>query len=403
GAELHQVASESAVQPGTFYADYAGNRLVIGSNPVGHEVRGSDLAQAVKVSTSNVTLRGFGVRRYATSLPLIGTVRIDGNNNVLRDLVITDNATQGLSFRQSGNLVDHLAVTYNGMTGIHANVADGLTIRNSVVDHNNAQQFNAAPSAAGAKITRSRHLTITNDSFDDNAAAGLWFDQCDVYFTVANNSFQGDYIAVQLEMADTGIVANNVFRSGKYGLYVFDTGNVGVCNNSFADHSVGAVLMSQDQRRQSDPTAYQRDGDSRYPPGDATNPWLLRNVVVANNMFISDSTAGMFQVYALDKRTNIPADAMNLTISGNYFRHRDTSAQPSMVGWGGSDNVTVTRYESPDALSTAKNGKWRNAQAPTGMQAAARITVDQSIASPLPGDVAAAVGQPAGTQHIGTF
>lgn len=403
GTELRQVGAESAVGPGTFYVDYAGDRLVVGTDPVGHQVRASDLAQAIKISASGVTLRGFGVRRYATPLPLIGTVRVDGTRNVLRDLVVTDNATQGVSFRQSGNLVDHLTVTYNGMTGIHANVADALTIRNSVIDGNNAEHFNPAPSAGGAKITRSRHLTVLNNSFDDNGAPGLWFDQCDVYFTVAGNSFQGDYIGAQLELADTGVVANNTFRGGKYGLYVFDTGNVRVYNNSFANHPVGAVLMSQDQRRQADPTAYRRDGDSRYPMGDSTNPWLLRNVVVANNLFPSDGTSGMFQVYALDKRTNVPADDMNLTITGNYFRHRDTSAQPTMVGWGGSDNVTVIRYETPDKLSAEKNPSWSNGQAAAGVLRPSTAQVDDSIAAPLPADIASVVGQPAGARHIGPF
>ncbi len=403
GTELRQVGAESAVGPGTFYVDYAGQRLVLGSDPNGHEVRASDLAQAIKVSAPNVTLRGFGVRRYATALPMLGTVRLEAAGNLLRDMVVTDNATQGVSIRGAGNRLEHDTVTANGMTGVHANVADGLTIRDSVLDDNNAQAFNQAPSAAGVKVTRSRHLTIVNDSFDGNGATGLWFDQCDVDFTVANNSFQGDFIGVALELADTGIVANNVFRGGKYGLYVFDTGNVKVYNNSFADHPIGAVLMSQDQRRQDDPAAYQRDGDSRYPMGDATDPWLLRNVTVADNFFPSDGTDGMFQVYALDKRTNTPADAMHLTISGNYFRHRDSGSQPSMVGWGGPDNVTVTRYETPSALASAKDSSWRNGQAPAAGGRSFDSSMDDSIAVPLPSDVASAVGEPAGTRHVGPF
>ncbi len=47
---LRQVASESLVVAGTFYADYAGHRLVIGSDPAGKQVRASDLEIALTVT-----------------------------------------------------------------------------------------------------------------------------------------------------------------------------------------------------------------------------------------------------------------------------------------------------------------------------------------------------------------
>jgi len=400
GQQLTQVGSASAVKAGTFYVDYGSHTLVVGSNPSGHDVRASDLDQAFKVLAQGVTLQGFGVRRYATSLPELGTVRMQGGNNTVRDLVVTENATQGISFRDSNNLVDHVTSTDNGMVGVHANQADHLTIRNSVIDANNAQRFNAAPCAAGVKITRSRNLTIVNNEFADNLANGLWFDMADVGFVVANNTFRDNLTGAELELADTGIVANNVFDGGTYGLYIYDTGNVKVFNNSFTNNAVGSIFMSQDARRQSNSNDYNSMGDKRYPMGDPTDPWLLRNINVANNLFIRSSHGGMFEVYALDKATNIPADKMNLRISGNEFTYRDTSAQPSMVGWGGGDNKTVIRYETPDALAAAKNSSWTNIQ--DGAGGVARLA-KQDVPTPLPSDVATAVGQVTGALHIGPF
>jgi hypothetical protein len=400
GRQLTQVGSAGAVQAGTFYVDYSSHTLVVGSDPSGHDVRASDLDRAFLVLAPNVTLQGFGVRRYATSLPRLGTVRLQGGDGTVRDLVVTENATQGISFRGSGNLADHITSIANGMVGIHANVSDRLTIRNSVLDDNNVQQFNTSPSAAGVKITCSRGLTIVNNEFADNNANGLWLDMADVGFVIANNTFRNNHIAAQLELSDTGIFANNAVEGGKYGAYIYDTGNVKVFNNSFTGNPVGSVFMSQDARRQSDPSDYAVAGDKRYPMGDPTDPWLLRNINVANNLFIRSSSGGMFQVYALDKATNIPADNMNLRISGNEFTYRDSSSQPTMVGWGGGDDKTVTRYETPAALSAAKNSSWTNIQ--DGGATLAKVA-KQDVPTPLPSDVAAAVGQATGTQYIGPF
>ena len=64
--------------PGTFFADRAADRIYLGTDPTGHEVRTSALQTAITINSAGSVLRGVGVRRYATSLPLMGTVRALG-------------------------------------------------------------------------------------------------------------------------------------------------------------------------------------------------------------------------------------------------------------------------------------------------------------------------------------
>jgi len=64
--------------------------------------------------------------------------------------------------------------------------------------------------------------------------------------------------------------------------------------------------------------------------------------------------------------------------------------------------VTVTYYRSPAALDAGLNVTWSNLQ-PSTTTFAATATSEDSVAVPLPSDVAAAIGQPAGTQHLGAF
>ena len=419
GAGLKQVQSAARVGPGTFFVSYSAQTLTIGTDPTGHEVRASDIERAFYVTAHGVTLRGFGVRRYATPLPRMGAVLLYGGGDVAQNLVVTDNATQGLSFSGVGNLADHVTAADNGMVGIHADMADSFTIQNSLIAHNNVEHFNASPSAAGVKITRSRGVTIRDSVVKDTVGTkGIWLDESVVGFTLAGNTVTGQPVNVQVELSDTGIVADNTVSGGALGIYLFDTGNVGVYNNDVSDNTVGSIFLSQDARREANPS--DPGHDPRQPIPDPSCPWLTRNITVANNVFGPYPHGGLFQFYALDKETRIPADAMNLVITGNAFQgtasdppgpgelrartpaNASRSQVPTLIGWGGGNNVTVTLYDSVTAFQQAKNATWTNtAVVWTGDRALVRDASDWS-AKPIPADVAAVIGVPAGTRVVGT-
>jgi trimeric autotransporter adhesin len=404
GVGLKQVQSAARVGPGTFFVDYSAQTLTIGTDPTGHEVRASDIERAFYVTAHGVTLRGFGVRRYATPLPRMGAVLLYGGGDVAQNVVVTDNATQGLSFSGVGNLADHVTAADNGMVGIHANTADSFTIQNSLIAHNNAEHFNRSPSAAGVKITRSRGVTIRDSVVKDTfGAKGIWLDESVVGFTLAGNTVTGQPVNVQVELSDTGIVANNT---------------VSVYNNDVSDNTVGSIFLSQDARREANPS--DPGHDPRQPIPDPSCPWLTRNITVANNVFGPYPHGGLFQFYALDKETRIPADAMSLVITGNAFQGTTSdppgpgelrartqanvsrSQVPTLIGWGGGNNVTVTRYDSVTAFQQAKNATWANTEVvSTGDRALVRDASDWS-AKPIPADVAAVIGVPAGTRVVGT-
>jgi parallel beta-helix repeat protein len=394
GQQLDQVGSASQVAAGKFAVDYSAQTITVGTNPNGAEVRASDLEQALNVIAPGVTVRGIGVRRYGTPLPLLGTVRLGGGKDTARDLVVSDNATQGLSFRNAGDTADHVTAINNGMTGIHGNYAEDLKVTNSVVNGNNAEHFNESPSSAGIKITRSRRVTITGSQVDNNLSKGIWLDESVVNFTIANNTLSGNLTGIETELSDTGVIANNAVDGGNRGLWIFDTGNLKVFNNYFVNNPIGAIFLNQDQRREANPAS--AGHDPRQPIPDATCLWLTRNVTIANNMIGKSARASQFQFYALDKSTGISASSMNLTLNGNLFQSKIISGDPVMVGWGGSDNVTVYKYNSPAALVSALGKPWSNQMGVTALVAG-------SSAVPLPSDIASAVGVASGTKHVGTF
>lgn len=405
GAQLSQVQPWQSPGPGQFSVDTAAHTIRIGSDPAGHDVRASDLSQALIASTA-VTLRGIGIRRYATSLWQIGTVFLGGRagGSRVENVVIDNNATQGLSIDSPDAVVDHVSATNNGMTGIHGNQADGSVFEHTLVAGNNAQRFNPTPSAAGIKITQTRGLTIRdNQVTDNNQVSGIWTDQSVVGFTIVGNVVRnGTPYGIETELSDTGIVAGNVVSGARYGYVAYDTGNVQVFNNEFSDNSVYDLGTVQDERREANPGIPAHD--PRQPVPDPSCPWLTRNIVVADNVFDNGPTgSGAFQFYALDRNTHIPADAMHLTVDGNVFSARSSTSSPWMVGWGLSDNVHLLEFRTPAAFAAALKRGWVNMLAPSEPVTDSVLATDAANAVPLPQSVADALGQPAGTKHIGPF
>lgn len=401
GTQLTQVATPSAVKPGTFAVDQAAKTITVGDNPAGHEVRASNQMQAIYARSAGTTLEGFGVRRYATPYNVRGAIRLGGVGETARDLVIEDSATTGMNVENDDITLDHLTVTRSGMQGIGVNASYNLKFENSLITKANTEHFNMSPVSGGAKITRSRDITISNNTFDDNRTFGLWLDESCYNADVVGNMVSGnDGHGIEIEISANSLVANNVVTdNGKSGIRLLDTSGTTITNNSISGNTVFGVQLSQDDRRESNLSV--PGHDPRRPEPDPSFSWLTQNDTVSNNAFGDGS---QFEIYALDNWTNIPVDRWNLTITGNAFNAASSST--TTVAWGGSDNVTLTRFNTPAALAAAKNPTWSNIQTPSSQSLSTmltQITQSQSVAVPLSAAIAAAIGQPAGTKHIGAF
>jgi parallel beta-helix repeat protein len=402
GSSMRQVQSADAVGDGTFFVDYGNRTLRIGSSPSGHEVRASNEAQAIYSTATDVVLQGFGVRRYATELADSGAVRIGNARSTVSNLVITDNATQGLSMRNTDNMADHVTVTHNGMLGIGANAAYNFTVTNSEVTSNNSEHFKVAPLSGGVKITRSRDVSMRNNDVSNNWSAGIWLDEsCYAVNITGNTANNNSTTGIQLELSDTAIVADNEVVGNQTGVQIIDSGNVRVFNNEFGRSSSFSLRLKQDTRRASNTSL--TGHDPQRPNPDPTIPWIVRNITISNNLF---GAGGLYQIYAMDNVTNLSADAMLITINGNVFNRFIAKGQTKMVGWGGSNNSSVTTFDTPEALAAGENSGWRNAgvNPPTDISSmGAAKTTYVSIAVGLPSDIASLLDQPAGVRRLGLF
>lgn len=393
---LRQVGSLAAVVAGTFFVDTAAHRLYLGSDPGGQQVRSSDLQVALTVSSSGSVLRGFGVRRYATSMPLMGTVRVRAPGVTLENVVVADNATQGISVAAVNTTLRRVTSVRNGLMGVHADYADGLKVVGLRSSNNNTEHFNMAPASGGVKITRSRNLSITDSAFESNRGPGVWLDMSDYNVTFTRDDFVSNVgKGLFLEISDTVVVADNVFTdNGETGVTVDNTGHVAVWNNTFARNSRDLNIV-QDRRSQLNPSDYGHD--LRQPQPDMTVPWLSQHVNIHNNIF--DNSTGNATFAVEDYTHTNTAEAMNIATGNNVYLRANTSAPGWLIIWsaGSGNNGNPYVYTSLAAFKAAKGQDLASVSADGG------APVPSPSPAALPVTIANLIGQPAGNQHMGAY
>lgn len=398
GTQQAQVATVGEVVGGKFHVDYGTDTVTIGTNPAGKEVRASDLRQALFLSGKNSVVQGVGVRRYANGYEVKGAVRVINTGGIVRNVIVNDVATFGVTVSGSNKTIDRVTIQRAGMTGLGGHLADNSTVTNSVLSSNNHERFKDAPEAGGMKFTASRTMVVNNNEANNNVgASGIWFDVSSHNVKVVNNTANGNSkYGIAIEISGHGIVANNQAVGGEAGIILFNTNDWKVFNNEVGSNTLFGIKLAQDERRQSQLGSFPYARDPRVTTVDPTVTWLNQNIQLSNNVF-GLGNRNNSHIYALDGRTRRAVDTWNVTINGNLFNAKKVaSTDATMVAWGKGDNVTLERYETPAALAAAKNTGWKNAQLTT-FKTLSAMSGDKSTyaatAVPIPADVAAATGR----------
>lgn len=408
GAAQKQVGSRAAVRPGTFYVDYAQDRLYLGSNPAGKTVRASDLVRGLAIRAANSSVEGIDVRRFAPSVPDMGAVTVERPGVSLDDMQISDNATTGLHVGATDAQLTGLVLQRNGMLGANTVYADRLSVRDMTAHGNNTEHFNSSPVSGGLKITRSRGVEVQDSVFDSNAGPGLWLDEsvydADIWGNkMTNNAGHG----ISLEISAKITVADNVIvGNGGHGVKVNNTSSVQIWNNTISGTG-RALNIVQDARRASNPST--PGHDKRRPIPDPTMTWVNRGITVGNNVLSSTGTSGNCLLCVEDYSRTYTAEQMVASTNGNLY-HRASATAPrwSVVWSNGAAGPSV--FTKLSAFSS-REAQERPAAEITGGRV---LTDDNRIASgvaskyagiarPLPAGPADLMDVPTGTKRIGAL
>lgn len=389
GVAQRQVGSASQVKAGTFFVDTSQKKLILGSNPSGKTVQASTLQKALTIGGAGSTVRGLGVRGYATTVNQMGAITAEVPKITLENLVITQNASIGLYAWAADHQLRNLTVTQNGLMGIGANKADRLLITNSLVDGNNVERFKPAPVSGGMKITASSDVVIEDNSFSDNASNGLWFDMSAYNATIVGNTISDNSrYGLLYEASEKALIADNTFtNAGHTALMIYNAGSVQVWNNTFASNARSFWFM-QDERRQTDSALASKI------------PWVVKNITVKNNV-VSYGT-GTCPILTQDITERWYGNDFNITMDSNLYHRASATAPANVACWANGSAGTRSFKTLADFQAHTggdKKSKLIEGASPltaTGALTASAQKLVSTIATPLPSAVASRLGVPAG-------
>jgi hypothetical protein len=410
GNAQRQVGSRNAVVPGTFFVDTANHRLYLGTNPSGHAVRASDLSAGLDIWGGGSVVRGIGVQRYATSVPEKGTVLVMAPDVTLENVVVRDNATQGM-FVGGMNLgsrgaLRHVTLERNGMLGVEASYSDGLVVDGIRVVGNNTEHFNLAPVSGGMKISRARGLTFTGSVFSDNLGTGLWFDESVYDATIVGSDLlRNAGHGLSYEISSKALIADDIVAgNGQLGMKINNASNVDIWNNTIVDNGDRPMWLVQDPRVAGNAGTPGHDPRQKQP--DPTVTWLLGPLTVRNNV-IGGKTGGNCLLCVQDSALHRTPSQIGLTVDGNAYERTGAGSPQWSATWpAGQGNPQV--FSTLDAFRGA-TGQERNGVEFTGAPVVDpnyRLTPDvaaraTAIAAPVPAALAARMGYATNEERLG--
>jgi parallel beta-helix repeat protein len=276
GKILHSAGWEGDVDENSFYIDYSKGMVYIGFNPENHLIeitaynyglhRVTKDVHGKKNDHKGVVIRGVTLTQYAYS-----AFEIDGSE----PQGPADPSTFGKDV--VGSVIEHCTFSFCGRVGaylrgdnlvlrnckVHDTVTEGIYLLSSsdclleknMFSRNNIEDIRGYYPAA-VKIFNQTHRVTCRDNliFDLPLSNGIWYDVGNVDGRFINNWVTGigtnkgkmgnttqmwpNYNGFFFEISKNAICAGNVFENCDQGIFVLNSANVEVYQNTFVNSTV---------------------------------------------------------------------------------------------------------------------------------------------------------------------
>jgi hypothetical protein len=363
-------------------------------------VRASTLSIGLTVYGAGSVVRGIGIQRYATPVPDKGALRSLAPDVTLENVVVRDNATQGIYVGGINlgvrNTLRNVTAQGNGLLGIESSYSDGLVVDASRVIGNNTEHFNQAPVSGGLKICSARDLSVTGSVFADNLGPGLWFDESVHGATVARNDMlRNTGHGMSYEISSQALIVDNlVAGNGGVGLKINNASRIDIWNNTVVDNADRPIWVVQDSRVASNRNT--AGHDPRQPFPDPTVTWLLGPVTIGNNVIGGRTTANCV-LCAQDTALRRTPAQIGITLDGNIWARPAANTPTALATWPAGSSSSRT-FATVAALTAGTGQEVHGAEltGPAAVDAAFRPTAEAAasgaVPQQLPGWIAALAG-----------
>jgi len=448
GAQLTQVQTLAEVGPGKFFVEghtgndaywFVGTKLYIGDNPSGHEVRYANKTKLMTPAgfTYATTLRGVGIRRYATFSCGWGVI-YNQHKLTLENVWFEDLSTN------AGVLAGCTGSTLRKVTARRIGGNNFFTSnesRNVTLDRLDLQQVNYGgwnmygPTNGAIKVSKIQNITLKNSIISNNNGTGFWTDQTVATPIVVNCIFENNANrAVDFETSSDSVLANcKVIHNGTVSVFVNDSDTTRMYNNTFAENSwnfaskegsKGAansttcplIQLGQSPRRY-DVSLYSYCIDPKLPNSYYTDTpshqWTINSFELVNNVMAragvntyammicgndNDSTRDPNRVFQPD---------FHPVMDGNVYHWGSNQPKYPWATAGGYQKnygvyFSLAAFQAGTSPTLDAHSTFASSD-PLDANYQLIDTTLHSNATGLPADIATLIGQPAGTKHIGCF
>lgn len=266
----------SLTAPGQCYYDRTAHVWYIYGNPSTWSIYAAlyQMAMRIDQTTVQMTVKGIGFRRYATSPIQQGCISCNGQFSWFENCWFQDTSYEGI--KQNGGTSQHqVYCTFenNGKAGSTWNQVQSGTIKWNIYRGNNFRRFATYGEAGGIKMCQCNDLDFGYNVIEDNWGHGAWFDIATERVTAyGNQARRNQDNGLYHEISnDSTFVGNLCTDNGFAGIGIGTSQNTKIYNNTLINNHFAQVYMESGNRT-----------DSVAPQHMPVN-WTLRNNVLSGH------------------------------------------------------------------------------------------------------------------------
>lgn len=398
---LKQVDSIKNVGAGTFYVDYAGDKLYVGTDPAtgrvestrfGSPIIRNDLSGTEVRVPNGTTIKGIGFTHYADN----GLELVCAGGLNLEDNTFSWNGTAGAKLVAPAAIIRGNTFAFNGNVGLSGNNLKETIVEYNHAYENNIEAYSTSWAAAGIKVIVTKNMKMRRNLVENNYSAGIWLDISAIdnelsYNTVRENGGFGIFS----ELSNGTLIAGNLLIDNKnYCIALSDTDSSEVWNNTIVSNA-GRGFFIKDSPRESKNAVPGSLFYSYIIANSKECSWVTRANVIKNNIVVTNT--GLWMENTQPSELQIRETDFN-----GYYR--TGAADINIYKWS---NVN---YKTLDAFKAAIPGYevhsiafYQQSANPFFSDTTYRLVANSpaiKAGTPLPANIAALLGLPANGQPV---
>jgi parallel beta-helix repeat protein len=268
GEMLRSEGWEGGLDAHSYYIDYAGGYVYIGVNPANRLVEITAFDGAIVRTSADVhgkvsdrkgpVIRGITFTQYPyRALEVEGKKHFTSADEptdepvgpadpatfgkevigtVLENVTITYCSRVAGYFRGDGLIIRNSLISDTSTEGIYVIGSSDVLIERSIIRRNNIEQLTGYYPAAVKIFNQTRRVTFRDNLVLENPnSAGVWYDVGNRDGVFMNNYIEGATNGFMFEISRGVTVAGNVFVRCDRGVYILNSADARVYNNTFVE------------------------------------------------------------------------------------------------------------------------------------------------------------------------